>query len=207
MMEQITDFYSFLLSVISISLSGVMAPGPVLAVTIAKGSKNKKAGFLISLGHGAVEFPLMSFIYFGFAEFLSSNVVQKIIGLAGGLILIYTGVRTLKTQSEDSTRPSAFKHGSIVSGILTTVANPYFLLWWATIGTSLTVNASVFGFFGFLIFAIAHWSCDLLWNTFVSFTVFKSRRFWTRKVQRAVFALCSAILASFGVFFIVSAIR
>jgi threonine/homoserine/homoserine lactone efflux protein len=206
-MEQITDFYLFLLSVISISLSGVMTPGPVFAVAIAKGSKDKAAGFLISLGHGIVEFPLMFLIYFGFAEFLSSSMAQKIIGVAGGLILIYMGVRTLKTQNEDCTRPSHSKHGSIVSGILATGANPYFLLWWATIGTALIMNASFFGFLGFSVFAITHWSCDLLWNTFVSLTVFKSRRFWTRKVQRAVFILCSAILTAFGALFIVSAIR
>ncbi len=56
-MEQITNFYLFLISVVSISLSGVMAPGPVFAVAIAKGSEDKTAGFLISLGHGIVEFP------------------------------------------------------------------------------------------------------------------------------------------------------
>lgn len=59
-----------------------MTPGPVFAVAIAKGSKDKAAGFLISLGHGIVEFPLMFLIYFGFAEFLSSSMAQKIIGVA-----------------------------------------------------------------------------------------------------------------------------
>jgi threonine/homoserine/homoserine lactone efflux protein len=134
-------------------------------------------------------------------------MAQKIIGVAGGLILIYMGFRTLKTQNEDSKRPSHSRHGSIVSGILATSANPYFLLWWATIGAALIMNASFFGFLGFSTFAVTHWSCDLLWNTFVSLTVFKTRRFWTRKIQRAVFALCSATLTAFGVLFIVSAIR
>lgn len=56
-MEIITDFYLFMLSVVAISLSGVMSPGPLFAVTIAKASGDRKAGLLISLGHGVVEFP------------------------------------------------------------------------------------------------------------------------------------------------------
>jgi threonine/homoserine/homoserine lactone efflux protein len=205
-MEQITNFYLFLISAVSISLSGVMAPGPMFAVTIAKGSRDKTAGFLISLGHGIVEFPLMFLVYFGFAAFLSSNIAHKTIGFAGGLILIYMGARLLKTHKKDSVQPSPSRHSSIVSGILATGANPYFLLWWATIGAALVVNASAFGLIGFSIFAVTHWMCDLLWNTLVSLAVFKSRRFWTNKVQSAVFIFCFAVLTAFGAFFIVSAI-
>jgi threonine/homoserine/homoserine lactone efflux protein len=45
-MEGVSDFYLFLISVIFISLSGVMAPGPLFAVTIAKSFKDKMAGGL-----------------------------------------------------------------------------------------------------------------------------------------------------------------
>lgn len=205
-MEIITDFYLFLLSVIFISLSGVMTPGPLFAVTIAKGSKDKTAGVLISLGHGVIEFPLMFLIYFGFTWLFASSVVQKTISLVGGLILIYMGVRMLKTQKETGKEPSYSRHGSLVSGILATGANPYFLLWWATIGTALTMNASIFGFIGFLIFTITHWLCDLFWNTFVSVTVFKSRRFWTRRVHDIVFGFCFIVLIGFGAWFMISAL-
>ena len=63
------DLLSFLLSVVFVSLSGVMMPGPVFAVTVAKGYRSKVAGVLIALGHGAIEFPLMFLIYFGFTQF------------------------------------------------------------------------------------------------------------------------------------------
>lgn len=76
-MEVITDFYFFLLSVIFISLSGVMTPGPLFAVTVAKGFKDKIAGVMISFGHGVIEFPLMFLIYFGFAQLLASKVIQS----------------------------------------------------------------------------------------------------------------------------------
>jgi threonine/homoserine/homoserine lactone efflux protein len=176
-MEMIMDFYFFLLSAILISLSGVMSPGPLFAITIAKASKEKTAGILISLGHGAVEFPLIFLIYFGFAWVFTSDFTQKAIGLVGGALMIYLGFRMLKTRRETDEKSSYLKYGSIASGIFATAGNPYFLLWWATIGAFLVMNAALFGFMGFLIFAIIHWSCDLVWNTFVSLTVFKSRRF------------------------------
>jgi threonine/homoserine/homoserine lactone efflux protein len=205
-MEVITDFYLFLLCVIFISLSGVMAPGPLFAATIVKGFKKKTAGILISLGHGVIEFPLMFLIYFGFAQFLASSLTQRIIGLIGGFIMIYMGYRTVKTEKKTGEEQEESGHGSIIAGILTTGANPYFLLWWATIGLSLIWNAMLFGFMGFLVFAVTHWLCDLLWNTCVTITVFKSRRFWTEKVQNIIFGFCLVVFVGFGLWFIVSAL-
>jgi len=205
-MEVITDFYFFLLSVVFISLSGVMTPGPLFAVTVAKALKDKTAGVLVSFGHGIIEFLLMFLIYFGFAQFLASNLTQKIIGLIGGLIMVYMGFRMVKTEKKTNEEYEKVKHSALVAGIVTTGANPYFLLWWATVGAVLIMNATIFGFAGFLIFAIVHWLCDLLWNTFVSVTVFKSRRFWTKRVQKIIFGFCFMVLTGFGIWFIISAL-
>ncbi|MDH5482040.1 MAG: LysE family translocator [Candidatus Bathyarchaeota archaeon] len=205
-METPMDFYMFLASVILVSISGVMAPGPLFAVTVAKGSKNKIAGVLIALGHGVIEFPLMFLIYFGFAWVFAESLAQKSISLVGGLILLYMGFQMLKTERKYDLEVSYSRYGSIVAGILATGANPYFLLWWATIGAALIVSASAFGFVGFLVFAVLHWSCDLFWSTFVTFTVFKSRRFWTEKVRMLVFGFCIIILLGFGVWFVISAL-
>jgi len=205
-MEVITDFFFFLLSVIFISLSGVMTPGPLFAVTVAKSFKSKIAGVQISFGHGVVEFPLMFLIYFGFAQLLASIMTQIIIGLIGGIIMIYMGYRMIKAEKKTSEGFEESRHSSLITGILMTGANPYFLLWWATIGAALIVKATAFGFMGFLVFAITHWLCDLFWNTFVSVTVFKSRRFWTRRVHNVIFSFCFLVLVGFGAWFIISAL-
>lgn len=203
-MEIIADFYVFMLSVVVISLSGVMSPGPLFAVTIAKASKDKKAGLMISLGHGVIEFPLMLLIYFGFNWFFTLTTVQKTISLVGGFIMIYMGIQMLRTRKENGEEPSFFRHSSLVSAILATGANPYFLLWWATIGAALVTNAALFGPVGFAIFSITHWSCDLIWNVFVSVTVFKSKRFWTQKMRNIIFGFCFIMLTGFGAWFILS---
>jgi threonine/homoserine/homoserine lactone efflux protein len=163
------------------------------------------AGAIIALGHGVIEFPLMFLTYLGFAEIFALTEVQKTVSLTGGLILIYMAIQTFKTQHrtvEEDYRDSA--HGPFIAGVLATSANPYFFLWWATIGLALITNASAFGLFGFLIFAITHWSCDLLWGITVSLTVFKSRLFWTKRANQIIFAFCFLILIGFGTWFTIS---
>ncbi len=203
-MEIITNLYSFLFSAIFISLSGVIMPGPVFAITIAKGYRDKTAGALIAFGHGVIEFPLMFLIYFGFAQFFASSVAKMVIGLIGGLMLTYMGIGMFKARGRTHEEGENPEHGSFLAGIITTGANPYFFLWWATIGAALILNASIFGVIGFLLFAITHWLCDFLWDVFVSMTVFKSRRFWTKRIHEIIFGCCSVVLIGFGAWFIVS---
>lgn len=62
---------TFLIGAVFISLTGVMAPGPVTAVTIGEGSKSPHAGAFVAIGHGIVEFPLMIAIFYGFGYLLS----------------------------------------------------------------------------------------------------------------------------------------
>jgi threonine/homoserine/homoserine lactone efflux protein len=149
----------------------------------------------------------MFLIYFGFTWLFSSITVQKAIGFVGGLIMIYTGFHLFRTQKKKNEEEAGSKRSSFIVGVLTTVANPYFFLWWVTIGAALILNASVFGFTAFLVFTMVHWSCDLLWDAFVSATVYGTRRFWTDRAYKVVSAFCFIVLVGFGVWFIVSALR
>jgi len=197
-------FGLFLLSAVGISLSGVMAPGPLTAATITKGYRNKNAGIFIALGHAIIELPLMALIYFGFAHFLASPEVKRIVGLIGGLLLIFMGVMLFRTMHRAIGEAADLPANSLTTGIVLTGANPYFFLWWATIGIALIYGAAEFGVLGMLIFVVVHWTCDLFWEQFVSYTVFKTRHLWTPKVQKAVFGTCALVLIGFGIWFCVS---
>jgi threonine/homoserine/homoserine lactone efflux protein len=105
-----------------------------------------------------------------------------------------------KARSEVADLP----YNSLVTGIMMTGANPYFFLWWATIGIALIVTAAQFGIWGLIIFAVVHWSCDLVWEQIVSMSVFRTRHLWTQKVQRIVFGICALVLVGFGIWFCVS---
>jgi threonine/homoserine/homoserine lactone efflux protein len=198
------SFGLFLLSAVGISLSGVMAPGPLTAATITKGYRDKYAGIFIALGHAVIELPLMALIYFGFANFIASPEVKRIIGLVGGLMLIFMGSMLFRTMNKAIGEAADLPYNSLTTGIMMTGANPYFFLWWATIGIVLIYGAAEFGVYGLVIFAIVHWSCDLFWEQLVSYTVFKTRHLWTLKVQKVVFGICALVLIGFGIWFCVS---
>ena len=196
----------FLASVVVISLSGVMMPGPVMAVTIAKGRESGNAGIFIALGHGVIEIPLMFVIYLGFAQFFVNETVTRVIGLIGGGMLVYMGLQMFRTRYQGIEERKKTSISSLFSGVLTTGANPYFFLWWATIGTVLVINSTLFGLVGFLLFAVVHWLCDFFWCLFVSKAVHKSRKFWNTRMHQIVFGICAAILVVFGVWFVYSAL-
>ncbi len=199
------SFGLFLLSAAGISLSGVMAPGPLTAATITKGFRDKYAGIFIALGHAVIELPLMALIYFGFAHFLASPEVKRIVGLVGGLMLIFMGIMLFRTMNRVVGGSADLPYNSLTTGIILTGANPYFFLWWATIGIALIYGAAEFGIYGLIIFAIVHWACDLFWEQLVSYTVFRTRHLWTLKMQRIVFGICALVLLGFGIWFGVSA--
>jgi threonine/homoserine/homoserine lactone efflux protein len=79
----------FLIQIFIISISGAMQPGPVTATAITMGTRNRWAGSLVAVGHGIVEFPLMVLIVFGLGAIFQKTTAQIVIGIAGGLILLY----------------------------------------------------------------------------------------------------------------------
>ncbi len=205
-MEFIGNFYVFLGSVMLISLSGVLMPGPLFAVTIQKSKKSKLAGALIAVGHGLVEFPLMFLIYFLLSQFTIPNSVQVAVGLIGGALMIFMGIQAFRNRNKQEETNVSLKRDSLLSGVWTTAANAGFILWWLTIGTALVLNAQMFGLAGFSVFAGVHWSVDFFWYSLVGLAIFKSQRFWTPKVHYAVTLFCVAVFLVFGALFVGSAL-
>jgi threonine/homoserine/homoserine lactone efflux protein len=203
-MEGAIDLSLFLVSVILISMSAIMIPGPIFAVTMAKGHKDKNAGAPIALGHVIIEAPLILLIYLGFARFFTSDSTKMVIGLVGGTMLIFIGVQMFRERKSVAAESREVPYGSLTAGMITTSSNPYFFLWWGTIGSTLILTANTFGFIGFFLFVLAHWLCDFIWSLFVSAATFRSKHLWNNKIHEIVFSVCSAILVVFGLKFIIS---
>lgn len=196
---------AFLIQAVLISLSGVMAPGPLTVVVVGKGARSPSAGAVIAVGHGIVEFPLMALLVVGLAPFFARPVFAAWVGLAGGLVLLWMGVdlaRTMRRPVAVSTRREA---SALAAGVLMTAGNPYFLVWWATVGATLVLRAWGFGLWRFALFAVIHWSLDLVWYFFLSAASHRGTRLLGDRFRMGVSLVSGALLLYFGVRFIVDA--
>jgi threonine/homoserine/homoserine lactone efflux protein len=196
----------FLLSAVGISLTGVMLPGPMTAATVAKGYSNRHAGAWIGAGHGVVEILLIAAIYLGLNRIIDSPQVTQGIYLAGGLMMLYLGLRMFRATGREPGVAGGLPSSAFVTGIVITATNPAFYIWWATVGLALIATASSFGYIGIVLLAAVHVPCDLIWSEFISAGTFQSRRWWTPRVQRIVFGICALVLAGFGVWFCLAAL-
>ena len=198
---------AFLLEAVLISLSGVIAPGPVTAITVSKGTKSSHAGAMIALGHGMVEIPLMILILYGFGDILKMTYIKAIIGLLGGLFLLKMGLDLLKGIKRIKIDSVNGPSSPLMAGIILTLANPYFLVWMATIGSILIFRSYAFGLLGFTLFMIAHWSCDFLLLYFLSALSFKGGQFFGKRLQQVLFVICGIFLLFFSTKFIYDAAK
>jgi threonine/homoserine/homoserine lactone efflux protein len=198
----------FLGEVFVISLTGALQPGPVTATAITIGTRNRWAGVLLALGHGIIEFPLIVVIVMGMGKYFQIPKVQIAIGLAGGAFLILMGVQTyLGLKAGPDNKPKALHGKPILAGIILTGSNPYFLLWWATVGLALANQAPAeWGIWAFVFFALTHWFVDLIWLHLLSWASFKGSVLLGRHGLKIILAVCAAALFGFGIFFIYNAV-
>ena len=217
-------FFTFFNS-LTIGYSGAMMPGSLLTYTIEKSTKEgKSAGFIISLGHVALEFFLVIFLFLGLGQFLTSSIANIVIGFVGGAILCYLGFSSLKESmnnkektdnksetekanslSRSNTEPELKKNKLklFFAGIVISASNPYFLVWWAAIGLKLLLDAhALLGLFGILIFYLGHILADISWYSFVSFVVSKTSQFLKPSVYKKIIIILSFVLIFFGLSFI-----
>lgn len=192
----------FLAQTVLISLSGVMAPGALTAVTLGKGTRSPSAGAWIAVGHGLFEVPLILAIFFGFGALFDITSVKLGLLIIGGLILLWMGVDMIKAMRAAEVVRTGGRRSPLVTGIALSAGNPYFLIWWATVGAALIFQAVEFGWLGLFLFILFHWLCDLIWLTVLSSVSYKGGHLFGTRFQQIVFAVCGSLLILLSVRFI-----
>lgn len=193
------------ISALAVAFSGAMMPGPLLTYTIRQSlSSGPYSGFIIIAGHAILELALIILIFMGFDIILQSDSAQSIIGLVGGLLLVYMGadmvINSLKNKVKIELNNDKSKTGNMLfSGFVISAANPYFLLWWAIIGLGFLIQAyKLFGTAGVLIFFTGHILADFIWYGFVSVIVGTTRKFIKVNLYRVIIAFLGGVLIFFG---------
>lgn len=197
-----------ILSVILISFAGAIAPGPILAVTIAKGAKSPWAGFQIALGHIFIDISIILLIYFGLGQFLQVSSVQIVLNILGGILIIWLGINLFRSRASIVHGKKDLRYNAFLLGILTTVFNPMFLPWWATIGSMFIMKFNEFGITGLVAFIFAAELPNLIWYPFASIVTYKtSSTTRGQKIKEPLLIICSILLIGFGIWFVVSGVQ
>lgn len=189
-------------------LTGAMAPGPLLTVTISESTRRGGiVGPLVVLGHGILEAALLVLIVFGVGSLLNNRALLGFISFGGGLVLLYMAIdiiRGLKHYSLDQETDQGKKRlHPVLAGIVVSIANPYWFIWWLTIGMGYVIFAGGLGIKGVAAFYAGHILSDLAWYSFVSYGVQFGGKYVSTRVLKGVLFVCSLFLVFFGIFFII----
>ena len=195
----------------AVALSGALIPGPMLTLTAAHALRSGfKAGPLISAGHAAAELLLITVILLGFGSLLTRPAVMRWIFITGGLLLVFTAIRMLSLKNLNpvlADKTAAKKGSSFTGGILVSVSNPTWSIWWATIGIVYLTKALSLGGRGLAAFFTGHIAADFAWFSFVSFLVSRGKNRLESSLYRKFLITCALFLAGFGAWFIAGGLR
>jgi threonine/homoserine/homoserine lactone efflux protein len=201
----LTTLLTIFFSSFIIAFSGAMMPGPLLTITI---SESPRRGFitgpLLIAGHAVLELALITALLLGLAPFFQMPVVFVVTAIAGALILLWMAVnmfRSLPLLNISWEENKSTKNHPVISGILMSVANPYWIIWWATIGLGYILYSWQFGLWGIIFFFAGHILADLSWYTFISTAVARGRHFLNVRLYRGLIAVCAGFLVIFACYF------
>ena len=227
MLSEFASFFSNLSMIFSFSflvaLTGAMAPGPLLTYTIIKSAKTAKRGYLMGIwiiaGHALLEMGIIIFLLLGFSFVLKNIFVVRAIGIVGGLILVYFGGSILRdlylgkisvsflTSDIGQNNSSSGKgnrgfENPVAGGIMISMSNPYWWIWWATIGFAFIAQFEIsFREWPKLVaFFLGHEAGDLIWYLTVSFLAFFGLRRLNKKVYYGILAFCGVFMIFFGIY-------
>lgn len=154
----------FFVLVVVVSASGALSPGPLFLATIQSSMRaGRFAGLAVAAGHMAFELPLVMAIGLGVWNFVSDPLIWRAVGLLGacalitfGFIQLWASIKSLRagfsevcvkgasrSRIREAGDPGLFT--AFLTGLTFTALNPYFIMWWFTVGLTLISEALRYG--------------------------------------------------------------
>ena len=205
-----SNISEFAIIVIIISVSGVMSPGPLFAANITYGLKQgTKAGIKIAIGHSLVELPLVILLGIGILSLEIFPEFKTIISILGAITLfVFAFIQIKSTLEKNEKSETKLKQGPIITGVLLSALNPFFIIWWLTIGLKLISDAmAIWAFVGILIVFVLHIWMDFVWLGSTAFLISKSKKIISNTNYKIIMLALSAILIYFGITFLTDVIN
>ena len=202
------QLFEFAIAVITISVSGVMSPGPLFAANVAYGLKGgARAGLKMAYGHTVVELPLVILLGVGALSLETIPQFRETIALVGAISLFVFAGMQIKSVLKKPSSIFEGRHGPFIAGIMLSALNPFFLIWWFTIGFKLISDSLVLASFAGIgiMFAFHIWM-DYAWLCTVGFLSSKGKRILSSKNYNIFMITISGVLVYFGIVFVLEAL-
>jgi threonine/homoserine/homoserine lactone efflux protein len=206
-----TSLFAVFTFTFAISIAAVISPGPVTAAILTETPKRGwQVGPLIATGHVLLELLVVILISLGFSSGLAQSKFQVAIAIGGGILLLYMGgsylwslwrgkISLTVKQEIKSTR----RNTNLISlGVLTTISNPFWYAWWATVVPGYLVEAQALGLASVVAFYFGHISADLLCDTLLSSTIAMGRRWISPRVYQGIILITGVFMFYLGIVFI-----
>ena len=206
------EYLDFVWEVVAISASGVLAPGPLFFSNMFYGVRQgASAGLKVAYGHTMIELPLIILLSAGLFTTIPTMQFAGTIGLVGGTgILGFAIIQIAGTVRKKSFQAaSATEYGSspFIAGIMLSAFNPFFLVWWLTVGLKLIADSATFGIAaGIVILFASHIWMDYTWLTGTAYFASKGRSVLKSKYYRLLLLVLAAVLLYYGAYFTVTSI-
>jgi threonine/homoserine/homoserine lactone efflux protein len=188
-----------------VALSGALMPGPLLTGTVGEAARRGFwAGPLIIAGHALLEAALVLLLLAGVGAWLHRPGVLGLVGVLGAGMLGWMGLALMRSSRHSRLEFDAKADSGlhpVLAGALLSAANPYFLLWWLTIGLGYVLFSAKYGLLGVALFYTGHILADFVWYSLVSGAVAQGRRFISDRLYQGFLACCGLFLVGFGGYF------
>jgi threonine/homoserine/homoserine lactone efflux protein len=192
-----------------VGFSGAMSPGPLTVLTVAETARRGiSAPFLIMAGHAGLELVATTALSLGLLAVAGSPRFIGAISLVGGSAMFVLGTMMIRdsftrpvTVSARNRQAGKGKWRLVGTGIVTSLANPYWTVWWVTVAAGLLVTAAKSGVATVAAFYTGHILADLSYYLALGIAVTAGRKFVGGKIYRWFMALLALTLAVFGVMF------
>jgi len=194
-----------------LALSGALMPGPLMTVTVSESPRRGVVtGPLMIFGHGILELALVVALISGLAPLLVRDDVFILISLTGGAVLLWMAVSMLKSLPDlslDNRSSGKKSRNLVVMGIVLSAANPYWLIWWASIGLGYIMHSLKFGMLGVTAFFSGHILADLAWYGLISFGMAKGQHLFSDRFYRRLIGGCALFLIIFSCWFFYNGVQ
>ncbi|MGD9496469.1 MAG: LysE family transporter [Armatimonadota bacterium] len=194
--------------------SGAMMPGPMLVLTIGQVGAHQSMApvWAIVGGHAGLEIITVLLLMAGLRQVLQRPALRGAVSLIGGVFLAYMGIDMMVHAHAVALDFGAREAGMpwlelMLAGAFVCAINPYFIGWWATIGSGQLAHAAPCSIREYAVFYLGHELSDLVWFALVGLVVVTGATWLSPGAYSWLILVCGGALVLLSLWFMWTGVR